>query len=515
MRRIPVIDLFAGPGGLGEGFSSLMDVEGNRIFQIIMSVEKDELAHRTLRLRAYYRALLDKYGRIPRVYLSYISNPSEKNLEALIGFDSKCWDLACKEALCRELKEGDGGLVDEARARLAALTEQSRDWVLIGGPPCQAYSLVGRARRTREKAKLQADAKQTLYKCYLSFIRELKPSIFVMENVKGLLSAQLHGEGVFGLIWQDMEDAGYTIRSLVVDNPKTSDDYVVQAEDYGIPQARHRVILLGVRSDLNLITKTLKGSPQPTLGEVLEGIPAIRSGFSKRNSGWREMNWKRYINNAIDRIIATPEGEPLSECLKDVRSSRPPKVMSKNKILENENVYSSWYRGALSNSKALPNHESRTHLASDLDRYLFCSAYAKVHDAPARLRHFPEHLLPAHENIKGIREGVEVDFDDRFRAQLFNKPSTTITSHIAKDGHYYIHPDPRQCRSLSVREAARLQTFPDDYFFEGNRTSQYGQVGNAVPVLLAHQIAGIVAKSLGVNPNVCNPRLAPGSSAPS
>lgn len=506
MNRIPVIDLFAGPGGLGEGFSSLRNTEGNRIFQIVMSVEKDELAHRTLRLRAYYRALLDKYGHIPRAYLSYISNPNEKNRKNLIGFDDECWNLACKEALCRELAEGDDSLVEEARARLASHIEQSQDWVLIGGPPCQAYSLVGRARRTREKAKLQADAKQTLYKCYLSFIRKLRPSVFVMENVKGLLSAQLHGEGVFGLIWQDMKDAGYTIRSLVVDDPETSDDYVVQAENYGVPQARHRVILLGVRSDLNLVTDTLRDSPQATLGEVLAGIPPIRSGFSKRNIGWREMNWKKYINGAIDRILATPEGEPLSKCLRSVRSSRPPKVTSKNKVVEAENTYAAWYRGALSNSRTLPNHESRTHLASDLDRYLFCSAYAKVYDTPARLRHFPEHLLPAHENIKGVREGIEVDFDDRFRTQLFDKVSTTITSHIAKDGHYYIHPDPRQCRSLSVREAARLQTFPDDYFFEGNRTSQYEQVGNAVPVLLAHQIAGIVAKSLGADPDVQDPR---------
>lgn len=504
--RIPVIDLFAGPGGLGEGFSSLKDAGGNRIFQIIMSVEKDELAHKTLRLRAYFRALIDKYGHIPRPYLSYISNPNEDNYKALIGFDDKCWTLACKEALCQELKEGDNSLVDEARSRLASYAAPSGDWILIGGPPCQAYSLVGRARRTREKAKLQADTKQTLYKCYLSFIRELKPSIFVMENVKGLLSAQLHGEGVFGLIWQDMRDAGYTIKSLVVDNPNTSDDYVVQAEDYGVPQARHRVILLGVRSDLAFTTRTLEQLPQATLGEVLAGIPSIRSGFSMRNKGWRDMNWKGYINGAIDKILATAEGAPLSECLMNVRSSRPPKLMSKNQVDDSDNIYAAWYRGRLKHSRVLPNHESRTHLASDLDRYLFCSAYAKVYDAPARLYDFPDHLLPAHENIKGIKAGAEVDFDDRFRTQLFDKPSTTITSHIAKDGHYYIHPDPHQCRSLSVREAARLQTFPDDYFFEGNRTSQYGQVGNAVPVLLAHQIAGVVAESLGVKPRICNPR---------
>ena len=137
-------------------------------------------------------------------------------------------------------------------------------------------------------------------------------------------------------------------------------------------------------------------------------------------------------------------------------------------------------------------------MAKDLDRYLFCSVFAQVRGRPAKLEDFPSYLLPTHKNVTESKDLKTVEFSDRFRVQLYDYPSTTVTSHISKDGHYFIHPDFKQCRSLTVREAARLQTFPDDYFFEGNRTSQYQQVGNAVPPLLANQIAKVVALCLGI-----------------
>ena len=130
-------------------------------------------------------------------------------------------------------------------------------------------------------------------------------------------------------------------------------------------------------------------------------------------------------------------------------------------------------------------------MESDLQRYLWCSAYAKVKGKSPRINDFPDNLLPEHKNII---KGRQINFPDRFKVQLADRPSKTITSHISKDGHYYIHYDPIQCRSLTVREAARIQTFPDNYFFEGNRTQQYHQIGNAVPPLLARKLAGIVFK---------------------
>ena len=501
---IPVIDLFAGPGGLGEGFSSLRDEKNMPVFQTIMSIEKDEQAHKTLRLRAYLRKILSEDGSVPRVYLRYMAEQSEENWENLIAYRPNLWEAACQEALCAELVEGDNSLVEKGRellSRWRVANDENAPLVLIGGPPCQAYSLVGRSRRAHD-ADFDKDVKHTLYKCYLSFITELNPEIFVMENVKGLLSARHKGQGVFAHIYEDMSEAGYEIRSLVKEQPAVPKDYVVEAERYGIPQMRHRVILLGVRKTSRIETSILRPVREVTLEEALVGIPKIRSSFSENNAGWRDMNWAKYIDDAAKRIMKLSECEDLKPVLENVLASRPPKKSSKNRVTGDEGIYTKWYRGRFRQSKLLANHVARSHMATDLDRYLFCAAYAEVYGEPARLEDFPDALLPEHRNVKDniekVRSGGEYEFNDRFRVQVWDKPATTITSHISKDGHYYIHPDPTQCRSLSVREAARLQTFPDDYLFEGNRTSQYTQVGNAVPPLLAQQIAMVVAEALDV-----------------
>lgn len=497
---IPVIDLFAGPGGLGEGFSSLTDNDGNPVFQTIMSIERDPQAHMTLRLRSYVRKIALRNGKLPKVYASYLKNHSESTFQELIEYNPEAWEAACHEAICAELKDADDTYVDEGRRRLKEfMQDEELPWVLIGGPPCQAYSLVGRSRRAHEKEKLEKDEKQTLYRCYLAFIRELQPDVFVMENVKGLLSAQHNGESVFDRICSDMREAGYDIRSLVKRDANGPKDYVVEAERYGIPQMRHRVILLGVKNSLSRETGILTPSEPINLREALVGMPKIRSGFSERNPGWRTMDWTSYVNAAIDKLLETDEGMDLSTILTRVKSCRPQRTMSKNVVSGSTGPYERWYRGRLGRYKVLPNHESRTHLAADLDRYVFCAAYAEKHEAPARITEFPKYLYPNHKNVHNLAPGEQMKFDDRFRVQLWDRPSTTVTSHIAKDGHYYIHPDPEQCRSLTVREAARLQTFPDDYLFEGNRTSQFTQVGNAVPPLLAQQVGRIVATYLGID----------------
>src|SRR6185437_1700824 len=153
---------------------------------------------------------------------------------------------------------------------------------------------------------------------------------------------------------------------------------------------------------------------------------------------------------------------------------------------------SAWFRDA--RLQGICNHESRRHMKDDLWRYMFAACFAAINKKSPTLMDFPVELLPDHKNIEVMgSDEQEVVFADRFRVQVKNRYSTTVTSHISKDGHYFIHYDPKQCRSLSVREAARLQTFPDNYFFMGGKTAQYHQVGNAVPPLLAWKLARIVA----------------------
>ncbi len=157
--------------------------------------------------------------------------------------------------------------------------------------------------------------------------------------------------------------------------------------------------------------------------------------------------------------------------------------------------FPSWYNQE--NSPLVFNHEARSHMGSDLHRYLFSAVMAEINGESPKLPNFPKLLLPKHRNAE-ISVKTNRLFADRFRVQVAGQPSTTITSHISKDGHGFIHFDPSQCRTLTVREAARLQTFPDDYCFLGPRTAQYHQVGNAVPPYLAFQIAEAIGRAMGM-----------------
>ena len=497
---IPIIDLFAGPGGLGEGFSSLRDHKNKPVFDIALSIEKDPIAHKTLTLRAVFRRL--RVTKHIEHYYAYIRNEIDESTFRKIPAIAKAFSYAEKEARCLELGKADEDSIDK---EIRSALRDQKTWVLIGGPPCQAYSLAGRARRVNDKT-FNDDVKHFLYREYLRIIKVHRPTVFVMENVKGLLSSQHSGSPMFERILTDLcyPEPGleYEIRSFVKKgNSETlaPGDFVIQAERHGIPQSRHRVILLGIRKDAGACRHDLLPVTEPvSVSQAIDDLPRIRSKLSKNDSieAWREAvlaapsyvsGWGtpseqtviELMRNSAHTATWTSVGKPFAQ-----KSGRKPKPSEQSELQR-------WVNDR--DLDGICQHEARSHMPSDLARYLFAACFAQLNRYSPRLDIFPSKLLPMHSNVTKERDGTKaIPFKDRFRVQCANYPATTIVSHIAKDGHYYIHYDPTQCRSLTVREAARLQTFPDNYFFAGNRTEQYTQVGNAVPPLLANKLAKIV-----------------------
>lgn len=495
-RKFKVVDIFAGPGGLAEGFSACR-VNGKPVFDIALSVEKEESAFKTLRMRAFTRQFADG---LPDEYYRYIAGKLRR--DSLISNYPDQWAKACSETKRLELGRSETALeLDPILQSLADETDGRA--VLVGGPPCQAYSLVGRARnRGIENYEAAADHRHFLYKEYIRILGLLRPAVFVMENVKGFLSSHVGGERIFTKVLSDLSSAGgegsYSIFPLTADGGRDGGEYLIRAERYGIPQARHRVILLGIRSDLAprnpaATTKHLEPSAMTMLADVLRDMPALRSGLSKSSDGPEE--WRRATVTALRTAAQAAFAEEdetldavarhLSEAASQLQNAPelPPRTSARTASVTS-NELASWLIDPV--LVDLPNHETRGHMEGDLARYAFAIAFSDITRRSPKAAEFPAELAPDHENWESGK------FADRFRVQLWHAPSTTITSHISKDGHYFIHPDLQQCRSLTVREAARLQTFPDNYFFEGNRTQQYVQVGNAVPPLLARQIAVVV-----------------------
>ncbi|ALS34633.1 DNA (cytosine-5)-methyltransferase 1 [Pseudoalteromonas translucida KMM 520] len=500
--EILVIDLFAGPGGLGEGISAAQTSDGKLPFQIGISVEKDVHAHQTLTTRAFYRTLKTKSQSLNNYY-RYLHG--EITRDELFKLHPDVATEANKETLngAKELGK-DNKLIHK---RIKELVKKHKGpKVLIGGPPCQAYSLAGRSRNAGNKSYIaEDDARHFLYKEYLEVICLAKPDIFVMENVRGILTAKVNGQVMFPQILEDLRSPGsvtkhkkipkYKVYSLVVDadNPedpqyKDSADFLIRCEQYGIPQARHRVILLGVREDIKATPETLKlCEHQVTVEQVISDLPNLRSGFSKQKDNAKDWETAVTKNAAKLKVILTKQFNEESanslNLLPKIGLTRKEKALS-NKAPIMPEPLKSWYIDP--SLKVVLNHETRGHMVDDLLRYSYCAAYAKIQGLSPKSRHFPQELAPAHANWN---TGTH---SDRFRVQVANKYATTVTSHISKDGHYFVHYDPQQCRSLSVREAARIQTFPDNYIFEGTRTNQYVQVGNAVPPYLAQQIGGVI-----------------------
>lgn len=530
-KPIKVIDLFAGPGGLGEGFSSFENKAGEHPFKIALSIEKESSAHRTLLLRSFFRQFKNH---VPHEYYDFLKgnlgNQPEDKLYKLNKFKNE-YLAAQKEARLLCLGEDNRKINNTIREAIG-----NDECILIGGPPCQAYSLAGRSRNKGvEGYKAEEDKRNFLYIEYLKVIARFQPVIFVMENVKGMLSARINGNSIFDKIRSDLHnpcrsadtkpengrdtheykifsftESAFQSGNLFDDTRQNNEDtnpkdYIIKSELYSVPQRRHRVILLGIRNDFvcrwnsDLYLEPL--GYEISIKNVIGDLPRLRSGLSKKDNTLS--NWKKVLLHASELVIpgvrkagykdvADQMNKAISRVYNLKLSMGSNLGIKKTKTIHLKNKkLGAWYLDHKLDNYVC-NHASRTHINNDLYRYLFCSSWAKsalknktINPYPKSLD-FPDILDPAHVNF---RTG---DFADRFRVQIENKAATTITSHISKDGHYYIHYDPSQCRSLTVREAARIQTFPDNYFFVGNKTEQYVQVGNAVPPFLANQIAEFI-----------------------
>lgn len=404
-----IIDVFSGAGGLSEGFRD------HTQFKFICHIEMDKAACASLELRNIYYYLKKINNLSP--YFEYIQGKSSKEKLYSIVPNEITSDI-----LSLEISESTlSSIFDFIDNRLGA---DDLDGI-IGGPPCQAYSIIGRANNKKKKT---SDTRIYLYKYYLDFCNKYKPKFFVFENVKGLLSFKdISGELLLDKIIREFDSIGYTI------------DYkLINTLDFGVPQKRERVIIVGYRKDLILnksffeyLYKYTEASPN--LKELFDDLPSIKAGKSSKK--YRYDNKSKFVKKYI---------------------------RSKDDVLT--------------------QHIARPHNKNDLRIYKLV-LNAKKRGKSLRYNDIPIELQ-THSNT--------TSFLDRYKALDYDSVSHTIVAHISKDGHYYIHPDLRQNRSISVREAARIQGFPDSFYFESSRTTAFRQIGNAVPPILSFKIASAI-----------------------
>ena len=507
-NTIPVIDVFAGCGGLGEGFSALK-TNGTFPFDVRLSIEKEHAPIKTLQLRSFFHQFrgLEK----PEGYYQYVRGEISRD-EMFNTYSAEKEQAFLR---CYQSELGNPESFQSVQKRISQAIAGCEEWILIGGPPCQAYSTIGRSKNNSlDHYDPEEDVRFELYLEYLKIISTHWPAVFVMENVKGLLSASRKNNQVFAQMCEDLANPAkavgsngkqyqYNLYPVAAMNPSLSGicgpidptEFVVKSELFGIPQARHRVVILGIRDDIHRQPTPLVLHEGPISSDkVLEGLPRVRSGLSTQDS---PEEWVLSVNEIISQAwwndISLNIQSKIRQALEDLQE--PTFGRGDMRFLESPadcDYLPDWFLD--DHLQGTLNHEARTHRKDDLWRYLYAACFRQTSDKPFRINDFPTGLKPNHQNVQ--EESDSYKFADRFSVQPKDKPSRTVVNHIRKDGHYYIHYDPTQCRSLTVREAARLQTFPDNYFFEGSKTDQYGQVGNAVPPLLSYQIAQQVAELL-------------------
>lgn len=406
------LDLFAGAGGLSEGFIRAG-------YEPVAHVEMDTAACYTLKTRAAYHWLRKKQNLGP--YTCYLKGElsrtdfynqiPEEVLGSVLNYEIS------KETLPTIFKDIDELLGDEKLD------------LIVGGPPCQAYSIAG---RSRSENRMVGDKRNYLYKLYAEFLKKYQPKYFVFENVLGLLSAKDED----GTLHFD------NMRVLFKKYGYTTDFRLLNASNYGVLQNRKRIILIGCRGK-----KT----------DFYPEIPIVKS--------------KHKVRELFCDLPAIKAGEGVITPVETDHYTGKYLFSSQIKEYDREPV---------------TFHQARPNTAQDLEIYRIVVDTWNRSGTRVAYTDLPERLR-THNNTKS--------FLDRFKVVAENLTyAQTVVAHISRDGHYFIHPDIRQNRSLTPREAARIQTFPDNYYFESvtgkpSRTLAYKQIGNAVPVCLAYSIA--------------------------
>ena len=416
--KYTVLDIFSGAGGLTEGFFQ-------RGFKFVSHIEKNNHARNSIETRAIYHAL--KNSNNENIYRDYISGRfnREEFIQKFNELELPSIGLFQSE-VCKSNEES---IIKEIDEYLQVLNSDSVD-VIIGGPPCQAYSLVGRGR---DQEGMESDPRNYLYKHYLSFLKKFKPELFVFENVPGLTSAK--NGSIYEKLQKEMKKLGYKTQ------PK-----ILNAKDFSVIQERKRIIFIGWKKGNNFSYPEFPEIPPEEfhVSDILEDLPPLQPGEG--------------TDEPVDYKIPFSE---TSRYLKkfDIRQEA-------DKLIQ---------------------HKARMHRPED--RKIYEIVISKWNQEKKRLKYANIPCeLQFHKN--------KYSFPDRFKVVDIDGYSHSVVAHIAKDGHYFIHPDINQIRSLTVREVARIQSFPDNYKFEGSRTSQYSQIGNAVPPLMAKGIAVEIERML-------------------
>lgn len=403
--NIQYIDVFAGAGGLSEGFKRTGK------YKPIAHVEMNKHACDTLKTRLAYYYLRENNSL--ESYYKYLKKEiSRDELWTLIP------DAILESVINAELSDDNILEVFAQIDGLVGLSKTKRVDLVIGGPPCQAYSIMG---RSVSLTGMKDDPRNYLYKLYVKFITRYSPKMFIFENVPGILTA---GSGkILEDIIESFSKSGYKVKYQVLN-----------AEDFGVLQNRKRVILIGWKKEFNFSYPVFKKKYFPN-----SSVKFILDDLAKLDINTED---NRYISKSNDYLVKS--------------------------FIRDSNAPLTWHVSRYTNKR---------------DRKIYAKAIELWDKSKVRLRYdsLPKNLV-THKNQKS--------FLDRFKVLAPDLPSShTMIAHIAKDGHYFIHPDIEQCRSISVREAARIQSFPDDYFFEGSRTAAFTQIGNAVPPLMAYYIA--------------------------